>query len=110
MVLSGGAITFLLFSTVSIHVIHRGAADQSGPGTSPVASASPIATGTGSQGQATGQGGPGSTGNPGGPGGIGLKLGLAGQRRLPERGPARGLPEHLVPNDRGYPGSGGIPT
>jgi hypothetical protein len=29
MVLSGGAIAFLLFSTVSIHVIRPGAADQS---------------------------------------------------------------------------------
>src|SRR5689334_23416445 len=51
MVLSGGAIAFLLFSTVSIHVIRPGAAGQSGAGTSPVASASPIATGEGSQGQ-----------------------------------------------------------
>jgi len=67
MVLSGGAIAFLLFSTVSIHVIHRPTADQSVPGTS----ASPVATSAGSQGQATGQGGPGSTGNPGDPGGTG---------------------------------------
>ena len=76
MVLSGGAIAFLLFSTVSIHVIHPRTADQSAPGTSPVASASPVATSEGSQGQATGQGGPGTTGNPGGtgaagPGGLG---------------------------------------
>ena len=71
MVLSGGAIAFLLFSTVSIHVIRPGAADQSGAGTSPVASASPIATGEGSQGQATGQGGAGAAGNSGDPGGTG---------------------------------------
>jgi hypothetical protein len=64
MVLSGGAIAFLLFSTVSIHVIHPGAAGRSGPGTSPVASASPIATGEGSQGQATGPGGLGSGSDP----------------------------------------------
>jgi hypothetical protein len=46
-----------------------------------------------------------------GPVGFGLVLGvgLARRRRLRERGPARGLPEHLVPNDRGYPGSGGKP-
>jgi len=74
MVLSGGAIAFLLFSTVSIHVIRPRAAGQSGAGTSPVASASPIATGAGSQGQATGQGGPGAAGNPGDPGGGGTTL------------------------------------
>jgi len=77
MVLSGGAIAFLLFSTVSIHVIRPGAAGQSGAGTSPVASASPIATGEGSRGQATGQGGPGAVGNPGDPGGTGAQGELA---------------------------------
>jgi len=71
MVLSGGAITFLLFSIVSIHVIRPGAAGQSGAGTSPVASASPIATSEGPQGQAAGQGGPGAAGNSGDPGGTG---------------------------------------
>jgi hypothetical protein len=71
MVLSGGAIAFLLFSTVSIHVIRPGTAGQSGAGTSPVVSASPIATSEGSQGQATGQGGPGAAGNHGDPGGTG---------------------------------------
>lgn len=74
MVLSGGAIAFLLFSTVSIHVLHRGPADPSAAGISPAASASPIATGQGPQGQAAGQGGPGSPGGAGnlaGPGGTG---------------------------------------
>jgi len=81
MVLSGGAIAFLLFSTVSIHVIRPGAADQPGPGTPPVASASPIATGEGSQGQATGQGGLGGTGNPGGIGVQGEQAGPGGLGR-----------------------------
>jgi len=73
MVLSGGAIAFLLFSTVSIHVLHRGPADPSAAGISPAASASPIATGEGPQGQAAGQGGPGSpgAGNLADPGGTG---------------------------------------
>src|SRR5882724_4940822 len=70
MVLSGGAIAFLLFSTVSIHVLRPQPADQSALGRSPVVSASPVATGFGSQGQAAGQGGPGGAGNPGDPGGI----------------------------------------
>src|SRR6185437_394568 len=64
MVLSGGAIAFLLFSTVSIHVIHPRTADQSGAGTSPVASASPVATSEGSQGQAAGPGGLGRGSDP----------------------------------------------
>lgn len=82
MVLSGGAITFLLFSTVSIHVIRPGVRARQHP-----------------------------LGDGPGPVGLGLVLGvgLARQRRLRERRPARGLPEHLVPNDRGYPGSGGKP-
>jgi hypothetical protein len=78
MVLSGGAITFLLFSTVSIHVIRPGAAGQSGAGTSPAASASPVATGEGSQGQAAGQGGPGAAGHSGDPGGTGALAGPGG--------------------------------
>jgi hypothetical protein len=68
MVLSGGAIAFLLFSTVSIHVLHPRAADQSDAGT-PAASAGAIAIGAGSQGQTAGQGGRGTQGNPGDPGG-----------------------------------------
>jgi hypothetical protein len=67
MVLSGGAIAFLLFSTVSIHVLHPRAADQSDAGTAPVASASAIALGGGPQGQAAGQDGRGGSGNPRGP-------------------------------------------
>jgi hypothetical protein len=69
MVLSGGAIAFLLFSTVSIHVLPTPrTADQSAAGASPVISASAIAIG-GAPGQATGQGGPGNAGNLGGTGG-----------------------------------------
>jgi hypothetical protein len=68
MVLSGGAIAFLLFSTVSIHVLHPRAADQSDAGT-PAASAGAIAIGAGSRGQTAGQGGRGNQGNPGDPGG-----------------------------------------
>jgi hypothetical protein len=67
MVLSGGAIAFLLFSTVSIHVLHPRAADQSDAGTSPVASASAIALGGGPQGQAAGQDGRSGSGDPRGP-------------------------------------------
>src|SRR5216684_9019281 len=43
MVLSGGAIAFLLFSTVSIHVLRPRPAAQSALGASPVVSASPVA-------------------------------------------------------------------
>jgi hypothetical protein len=65
MVLSGGAIAFLLLSTVSIHVLRPPrATDQSAAGISPVISASAIAIG-GSRGQATGPGGPGNGGNAG---------------------------------------------
>ena len=60
MVLSGGAIAFLLFSTVSIHVLHPRAANQSDAGT-PVASASAIALGGGPQGPAAGPGGRGGS-------------------------------------------------
>src|SRR5689334_10915463 len=59
MVLSGGAIAFLLFSTVSIHVIRPGIRARRH-----------------------------SLGD--GPGPVGLGVGLARQRRLRERGPARG--------------------
>jgi hypothetical protein len=62
MVLSGGAIAFLLFSTVSIHVLRPQTANQSDAGTSPVISASAIALGGGPP----GQGGRGGSGNPGG--------------------------------------------
>jgi hypothetical protein len=62
MVLSGGAIAFLLFSTVSIHVLRPQTANQSDAGTSPVISASAISLGGGPP----GQGGRGGSGNPGG--------------------------------------------
>src|SRR5438128_497596 len=60
MVLSGGAIAFLLFSTVSIRVLHSRPADSqsSAAGTSPVASAGAIPISGTSQGQAAGLGGP----------------------------------------------------
>ncbi len=72
MVLSGGAIAFLLFSTVSIHVLHPRTADQSDAGTSPVASASAIALGGGPPGQTAGRNGrgPGNSRGPAGPGGA----------------------------------------
>jgi hypothetical protein len=73
MVLSGGAIAFLLFSTVSIHVLRPRPADQSALGTSPVVSASPVATGFGSQGQAVGPDGPGGIGAQAAPGGLGSR-------------------------------------
>jgi hypothetical protein len=63
MVLSGGAIAFLLFSTVSIHVLHPRAADQADAGP-PAASASAISLGGGPQGQAAGPGGRGGSPNP----------------------------------------------
>jgi hypothetical protein len=97
MVLSGGAIAFLLFSTVSIHVLHPKAADQSDTGTSPVASASAIAIAGGAQSQASGLGGPGSKQNPGDPGGPADPSGLsrgsqARQLTQPSRGSATALP------------------
>lgn len=61
MVLSGGVIAFLLFSTVSIHVLRTPRTASK----SPVASA--MAIGGGSQGEATGQGGPKNQPNPGDP-------------------------------------------
>ena len=74
MVLSGGAIAFLLFSTVSIHVLRPPRTGQSALGASPVVSASAIAIGTGSQNQA----GPGGNRDPGDPGGS-ADPGRAGQ-------------------------------
>src|SRR6266851_3479732 len=61
MVLSGGAIVFLLFSTVSIRVLPAPPADSqsSAAGTSPVASAGAIPISGTSQGLAAGLGGPG---------------------------------------------------
>ncbi len=61
MVLSGGAIAFLLFSTVSIRVLPtpRTTTRSSAAGTSPVASVGPIPTPGTSRGRAAGLGGPG---------------------------------------------------
>jgi len=60
MVLSGGAIAFLLFSTVSIRVLHDPrTGPASGPGTSPAASAAPVPITRSSEGGAAGLGGPG---------------------------------------------------
>jgi hypothetical protein len=60
MVLSGGAIAFLLFSTVSIRVIHeQRAAPEAASGANPVATAGAVPI-TGSQGGVTGLGGSGS--------------------------------------------------
>jgi septal ring-binding cell division protein DamX len=72
MVLSGGAIAFLLFSTVSIHVLRPPqTADQSAAGTSPVASASAIPLAGGSQGKAAGRSpAPGDPGGPADPGSV----------------------------------------
>jgi hypothetical protein len=64
MVLSGGAIAFLLFSTVSIHVLRQQTTNQSDAGSSPVISASAIALGGGPQGQGAGPGGRGGSANP----------------------------------------------
>ena len=72
MVISGGAIAFLVLSTVSIRVLHPGRAStaSSAAGTSPVASAAAIPiTGT-SQGRAAGPGGPSGNTQPG-PGALG---------------------------------------
>jgi hypothetical protein len=71
MVLSGGAIAFLLFSTVSIHVLRPRATDQAG--TSPIASASAISLGGGPAAPGAGRDGRGGSSNPHGtvdPGGA----------------------------------------
>ena len=75
MVISGGAIAFLLLSTVSIRVLHRNGAStaSSAAGTSPVASAAAIPITGISQGRAAGLGGPGqgSGNSQPGPGALG---------------------------------------
>lgn len=69
MVLSGGAIAFLLFSTVSIHVIPSRAANQP-DAAGPAASASAISIDGGAPvTRSPGHRGRGSQGNPGDPGG-----------------------------------------
>ena len=75
MVISGGAIAFLVLSTVSIRVLHRNGAStaSSAAGTSPVASAAAIPITGISQGRAAGLGGPGqgSGNSQPGPGALG---------------------------------------
>src|SRR5690242_14812817 len=107
MVLSGGAIAFLLFSTVSIRVMHSSpASPESASGPNPAASAGAIPI-TGSSGGVAGRGGsgdrqaipPGLGGSGGGRGaGGGGGGGAAGARR--GRGPGRGA-------RRGAGGAGG---
>jgi hypothetical protein len=90
MVLSGGAIAFLLFSTVSIHVLRPQPADQAGPGL-PTSSASAISIAGGPQGPSPGPGDRGRQGNPGNPGGPADRDGRSrgsGNRQLTQ--PARG--------------------
>jgi hypothetical protein len=108
MVLSGGAIAFLLFSTVSIHVLHPRAADQSDAGTSPVASASAIALGGGPQGQAAGQDGRGGSGNPRGPADPGGASRGSDTRQLtqPSGAPANTSPVLAAGAGGGSAGSG----
>jgi hypothetical protein len=111
MVLSGGAIAFLLFSTVSIHVLHPPTPDQSDTGTSPVASASAIAIGGGAQSQATGLGGRGNKQNPGDPGGPADPSGLSGgsqarQLTQPGRGSTAGSPVLAAGGQNAGTGSG----
>jgi hypothetical protein len=101
MVLSGGAIAFLLFSTVSIRVLHPGrtATQSSASGGSPVASAGAIPISGTSQGQAAGLGGPGQgidgrqlTPPGSGPGGSSLATspGRAGARGGSQPGGSQG--------------------
>jgi hypothetical protein len=101
MVLSGGAIAFLVLSTVSIRVLHnqRTTAQSSAVGTSPVASAAAIPISGASQGRAAGLGGGGpgqGSGNTqltppgsGGPGGSSLGTSPA-QTRAGGRGQGTG--------------------
>ena len=81
MVISAGAIAFLVLSTVSIRVLHnpRTASQSSASGTLPVASARAVPISGPSPGQAAGAlGGPGSPGNLGQPG-SGSQQGAQGQ-------------------------------
>jgi hypothetical protein len=119
MVLSGGAIAFLLFSTVSIHVLHPRATDQSDAGTSPIASASAIALGGGPPGQAPGRDGHGGSGNPHGtfdPGGA-SRGSDTGQLTRPSDAPVTTAPVLAaggggggVSDGSGSTGSGGSAT
>jgi hypothetical protein len=93
MVLSGGAIAFLLFSTVSIRVLHTtpaspGAASGPGPVPSAGAGAVPFA---GSRGGMTGLGGSGTRhAIPAGPGGSSLATGPSLPGAGPNAAPGRG--------------------
>jgi len=93
MVLSGGAIAFLLFSTVSIRVLHTtpaspGAAPGAGPVPSAGAGAVPFA---GSQGGVTGLGGSGTRhAVPAGLGGSSLATGPSLAGAGPNAAPGRG--------------------
>ncbi|SRR5712691_4395328 len=81
MVISAGAIAFLVLSTVSIRVLHnpRTASQSSASGTLPVASARAVPISGPSPGQAAGAlGGPGNPGNLGQPG-SGSQQGAQGQ-------------------------------
>jgi hypothetical protein len=107
MVLSGGAIAFLLFSTVSIHIVHPNpAGDSAAP---PVASASAIALGGGPQGQASGQDGRGGSGNRHGladPGRVSRAAG-PGQLTRPSGAPVTISPILAAGDGGGSGGSGG---
>ena len=88
MVISGGAIAFLVLSTVSIRVLHQGTAIQSSAsGPLPVASAGAIPISGTSQGPAAGLGG--------GPGGG------SGSRQLTQPGSGGGSPLAGSPAPRG---------
>ncbi len=112
MVISGGAIAFLVLSTVSIRVLHpsRTSTASSAAGTSPVASAAAIPiTGT-SRGRAAGLGGPGQdSGNtqpgPGAPGGSSL-VGSPAQAGAAGRGPGNGAGTNGGSGGSGTTGSG----
>ncbi len=79
MVVSAGAIAFLLFSTVSIRVLHPQSSDQlQAAGPLPVASAGTVPVPNGSRGQlAGGSGGPGGPGDTGQSGSGSGPLGAA---------------------------------
>src|SRR6266852_1753220 len=105
MVISAGAIAFLVLSTVSIRVLHnpRTASQSSASGTLPVASARAVPISGPSPGQAAGAlGGPGSPGNLGQPG-SGSQQGAQGQ---PGSGGLGGSSLATSPGRAG-PGTGG---
>jgi hypothetical protein len=109
MVLSGGAIAFLLFSTVSIRVMHSSpASPESASGPNPAASAGAIPI-TGSSGGVAGLGGPGDRqAIPPGLGGSSLATGpsLAGAAGGPGNGQGAGAAPGGGGNGTGPGGSG----